>query len=234
MGKNVWQFEIFVRSAHIAGWLLSTILGFAGPVVYASPAEPVHGSYSLQVKLCDGTGLDAMTLRAALEETSDIYENAGVEILWQVDCDITMDPKQLDSASIYVVPVLPRPLLIRLQHLGKKQRVLATAFPDAEGRVGPAIYVSRQAVAAHARLYHDGKMTDSILARALGRVFAHELAHRFLQASHANGGILRESFNHQDLVGEKIPEPFFLRGQLRELWKVARKVEASQVVASRQ
>jgi hypothetical protein len=234
MGKEAWHHEVFVRDVLIVGCSLWTGLGFAGPVAHASAAASVHESYFVQVKLCDGTGLDAPILKTAQEEASKIYRNAGVEVLWQTDCELIMDPKRPDSASIYIVPAIPRPLLIRLQHLGKKQGVLATAFPDAEGRVGPAIYVSRQAVEAHVELYLDGKMTDLIVARALGRVFAHELAHRFLQASHANGGILRESFNHQDLVGEAIPEPFFLRGQLQKLKKIARKVDADRVVASRQ
>jgi hypothetical protein len=77
------------------------------------------------------------------------------------------------------------------------------ALPNPEENQAGVIYVARQSVEAVASKSRRIALTEAHLARALGRVFAHELAHRFLGPGHTKKGILKDFLDQRDLIGEQ-------------------------------
>jgi hypothetical protein len=65
------------------------------------------------------------------------------------------------------------------------------------------IYVARLTVEEVASKSGRISLTEAHMARALGRVFAHELAHRFLGSGHRRHGILEEVLHRRDLIDER-------------------------------
>jgi hypothetical protein len=51
----------------------------------------------------------------------------------------------------------------------------------------------------------------------LGRVFAHELAHRFLRSGHTKKGILKDSLDSRDLIEQDRTGLFFSSNQMEIL-----------------
>jgi hypothetical protein len=65
---------------------------------------------------------------------------------------------------------------------------------------GSVIYLSKSAVKSIAKL-PSGNAFSRTLTRALGRVLAHELAHRFLaDAQHTESGLLKPVLTRDDLI----------------------------------
>ncbi len=150
----------------------------------------------LWVELVETTGLDENVIAALQKEVESIYRFAGVGIHW-----LDASPAQTApyTARVYVMDILPLGLDRRLRTFNGAAP-MALGFGDEGGVSGPVLYVSRQAVVAKAT---SGALVDpepEALARALGRVIAHELAHRFLQRKHTRGGVLKADLSSSDLV----------------------------------
>lgn len=175
-------------------------LAFVGgirPLAAPGSQEP-KPAVRFQVEFCDGTGLTPTAAASAKEEASRIYRWAGSELVWTDDC---VDPPrdEAHAARLYVVVDLPKPIRYRFlqdHHKGGLMGYIPTT-PGTEP--GPVIFVARKRVVAKIGEVGDH---DEALARALGRVIAHELAHRFLRTGHTEHGILKDHFDRQDLLGD--------------------------------
>ena len=120
----------------------------------------------LWVELTDTTGLPPEVRDTVEREVADIYSEAGVSIRWIAE---TPAEPLAHVARVYLMDKLPASLGARLRAFGGRPMALALGT---EGNVsGPTIYVSRSATSGRVR---DAKA----VGRALGRVIAHELAHR--------------------------------------------------------
>jgi hypothetical protein len=85
------------------------------------------------------------------------------------------------------------------------------------GSRAAVIYVARQTVEAVASKSGRISLTEALLARAMGRVFAHELAHRFLGSGHTRHGILKDTLYPRDLIDLRNSRLFFSPDQIRVL-----------------
>ncbi len=188
----------------------------------SSPARAQFGlgeSRVLRVQLCDCVGLEPAIPLGLRGETGRIYATAGIEIQWENNC--VASPSELsvsNAARIYIVEKLPNSMVYRFKHTLKKTNLMAYNLTDPGGMPGAVIYVSLQAVRFNAGKFGSADLTRDHLSRALGRVAAHELAHRFIQKNHTKRGILKSRFGPRDLVdAETNLEPFFSPMQMKVL-----------------
>ncbi len=159
----------------------------------------------LRIQICDATGLDAETFRDVEREVDSIYAAVGPEIRWIENCEgQPIEDIRHAAARVYILGQIPRGFLCRCLHFNRTNRVMGFTPTDPGGKPGSVVYVSRDSVQAIASDYHSKPITELHLSRALGRVVAHELAHRFLgQKEHTRRGILRGGFNRRELIGPK-------------------------------
>ena len=178
--------------------------------------RPAESSAEFRVGLCDTTGVELSTLQAAREEASVLFETAVVSLRWEADCDVP--PRTTPhSARIYVVPRIPEGIANRYRQYRDKTNVMGYVLAnERENRAG-VIYVARGAVEGNASRSGRTALTEAQLARALGRVFAHELAHRFLASGHTKRGILKESLSQEELIDGDGEALFFTPDQMRIL-----------------
>lgn len=154
-----------------------------------------------------------------------------MNILW-LDVVPPGEPRHL--ARIYLMRELPPALMRRLQVFGYGDP-MALALGHSGTRSGPTIYISRTSVASVALGGALGEPGPQALGRALGRVVAHELGHRFISAGHTRRGLLNRNFSQSDLLGSSISHLFLTEQQIDQLREVASPVrtprESSSVVA---
>jgi energy-coupling factor transporter ATP-binding protein EcfA2 len=171
--------------------------------------DPVE--YQLRgITLCDATGLEPTTLEEIRAEASRIFSNSGVALGWR-GCERGLANR--GEASVFLLAEFPGWLA---DELGTP-RALAHVFTTPDSRPGPLIYVSRRAVAVTLGASRPHFLIGARqLSRAVGRVLAHELAHRFLgKASHSEEAVLRTSFHSRDLLDED-PEAFYFTKEQSE------------------
>ena len=162
----------------------------------------------LWVELVDTLGLSLEERAALMEEVASIYESAGVRILWLREAPVEAPPH---LARVYLMERLPRTIGVRLRTFrGDSMGIAMGASGDVSG---PVIYVSREAVAR--------SLGGASTPRALGRIVAHELAHRFIGREHTRWGILRGTLHGGDLSGAG-EQFFFTDAQKAKLISVAR------------
>jgi hypothetical protein len=206
-------------------WLVLSLFGFAPEALSAAQKQEVNNS--LWIELCDTTGLDDSILQAARDEASIIFSTAGAQLRWEGGCD-DVPRTTPQSARIHVVPRIQERLANLLyEHRGIRNvmgysgsiDVHEGVQPNAGGKRVAVIYVARQAVEEVASTSKDGPitLTDTLLARSLGRVFAHELAHRFLGPEHTRNGILKDRLYQKDLIDLRNGGLFFSAEQIRLL-----------------
>ncbi len=171
---------------------------------------------TLTVEICDGTGLDDALLESASAEATHVFGRAEVPLSWTTMCD-TPPPTEATAARIYVVSELPRPIRYRLGHEHRKSNLMGYVLTSPGEMPGSVIFVARSLVERNASRSGRRNLDDSLLARALGRVFAHELAHRFLRSGHTREGILKEPFDQRDLIGDDVSGLFFTPQQVESL-----------------
>jgi hypothetical protein len=158
-----------------------------------------NSAVRVHVALCDLTGLTARQLEDLKAETGALFSIGAFDILWS-DPQVSCSEEPPSNGKRYARAFIFDSLLPSIQ----------TFFPVRKGRYvmavtlgrgpGPVIHVSRSAVEKIATL-PDGRVVSGVLARALGRVLAHELAHRFLETErHSEAGILKAVLTRDDLV----------------------------------
>ena len=183
---------VFVLSS---GWT-----GGARALEYSEQTLGVETGF-LWVEMCDLTRMSAGTMQMIRLEVERIYERAGVEIAW-LNCwqDCHLGIESPFEAAVYIREQLP-------EHLQSRERTLGFVFADSGRAPGSVIYISRSSVEKF--IGRRRSMVPYRLARALGRVIAHELAHRFLkQREHTRKGILRARFSREELT-EPLPKKFY-------------------------
>lgn len=179
------------------------------------PMDETHRS--LWVQLCDGVQLESKTLQDVMEEVASIYASAGVNIRWKKSCSApAIEARIPGAARVYLVARLPGSVRIRFSHQLNSTNLMAYTFTDPGGTPGAVIHVSIDSVEAHARR-SETRLTPELLSRALGRVVAHELAHRFLQSRHTKSGLLKEVFDKHDLIDVGRLKPYFTAAQAKLL-----------------
>lgn len=176
----------------------------------ASPCKPgidAPKRRCLLVEVCDHTGLSHGELRGVRHQVDKIYGRAGINIVWQY-CISNRHYRGFlpHEARVYIRDRLSDSFELK----GYDLAFDGTTVGDCPG---PVIFISRSSVEE----FVGARKTYSTLTlvRALGRVLAHELAHRFLQtALHTERGILRSRFSRKELIEIRPCRFFFSEEQV--------------------
>jgi hypothetical protein len=172
---------------------------------------PVESRLAVRLSIDQEGGLSALQLRLAIDEVREIWSEAGVT----VSSGHFGEPSRPDEATISL-----RILLSRAARTDGPERVVLAWVPATEtGRAVPLLLVSLPAVTeavmgAEALGLPVRKLTrdirERLIARAIGRVTAHELGHYLLQsAGHQHRGLMRANYSSSELIGSWL-EPFRL------------------------
>lgn len=152
-------------------------------------------------------GLSALQLELAIDEVRKIWSDARVA----VTSGRYGEPCGPDQAAISL-----RILLIPPPIKDSAERILAWVTPGGAGRSAPLLFVSLPAVtetvlSTEALDVPVKRLTRSLrerlIAKAIGRVTAHELGHYLLQARHQDRGLMRPRYSAAELVGDWL-DPF--------------------------
>ncbi len=193
-------------------------------LVFSSVALGESNPDVLWVQMCDSTGLNPAQLADVEREVSSIYLQAGIEIQWVERCGgERIELAHPGAARVYILKQLPKALLGMFRKIKRNNNVMGFTPTAADAKPGASIYVSRESVEWHATEFHSRPLAESQLSRALGRVVAHELAHRFLgQVKHTRSGILRVDFDRSKLIKAQPDKLGFNTKQAQELRRLAR------------
>ena len=168
---------------------------------------PVEPRLTVHVSIDQGGGLAPRQLQLAVDEVRKICSNAHVA----VTSGGYGEPSGPDAATISLR------ILLTLLPVDDGQRTLGWVTAGANGRSAPLLLISLPAVieavlATEAfdmpvkRLPRD--LRDRLIAKAIGRVAAHELGHYLLRhAGHQDRGLMRPKYNAVELVGDWL-DPF--------------------------
>src|SRR5687768_10575336 len=188
----------------------------AAPGAAASPASPTPAPAGcaapvprhLRVHLINDAGAVPRMLDEARAEAAKIWSPAGLRLAW------TAPPTSFDVTDPGTVVLIVRRALSRRSGVksGNSRAVpdpaLGWLLFDGNDKRG-FIEVSLEAITSVVMrgVYPDKPVLDlprraqtDLLGRGLGRVIAHEIGHWRMGREHAREGLMKESFNPQDLI----------------------------------
>jgi len=171
-------------------------------VIPVTRAEPIR--LAVRLNIDQNGGLSGTQLRLAIEEVGEIWREVGVAVASGQDGDSSRSGEATVSLRI---------LRARAPTgAGADRVVLAWVTAIESGRSAPLLFVSLPAVMeAVMRADALGRpvtqltraLQDRLIARAVGRVAAHELGHYLLQsAAHEDRGLMRATYSSSELVGQ--------------------------------
>ena len=197
----------------LAGLLLSAVRPLA-----ADPAPPGAAAAmildSLVVRIYDNTGMAANARSRALTRAGNILNRADVDVEW-LDC-----PARTSGKAAVACETAPGrgDLIIRLVNApvpdsdaGRRQ-ALGYSLIDSAAGVGTmaTVFVDRVN-----QLANDARAARSTI---LGRAIAHEIGHLILASNtHADSGIMRETWTAQQLTSSRAEDWLFLPSQSEQL-----------------
>jgi hypothetical protein len=185
---------------------------------------PVEPPTAVRLSIDQDGRLSSSQLRTAIDEVRTIWSDAHVA----VTSGRYGEPSLPDEATISLrILLMPSPVT------DGGNRVLAWVTPGRNGRSAPLLFISLPAVTetvmgADAFDLPVRKLTralcDRLIAKAIGRVAAHELGHFLLRhAGHQDRGLMRPMYSPGELVGDWL-EPFKVHNAERLF--VRREIEA--------
>jgi hypothetical protein len=145
-------------------------------------------------------------------EVESVFAPTGIAIEYregELGTTLGADGRQGRELAVIVLPDAPAPL---------RGRSILGLVPGNGGSTPAAIWAFAQPTRATLRLPERAEpdaADRALLARALGRVVAHEVVHALApQLPHSVGGLMRHSLNREDLLG---PLPAVSEGSLRAI-----------------
>jgi len=157
---------------------------------------------SVHISLDQDGRLSAGQLRMAVEQIQQIWSEADIAVTAARYGEPSAQGEAVVSLRILRVAAPPTrrgaPILAWtvVGPSGLSQPTLIVSVPSIVALVSDSEFAGT----AFTRLTND--VRDELIARAIGRVAAHELGHYLLQkAGHRTGGLMRPSYSARDLVG---------------------------------
>jgi hypothetical protein len=142
--------------------------------------------------------LPSTTTRLLAEEVDAIFRPASLEFEWNVDAAAPIHVTIADRPEVPVVKGCRR---------GLHDHRLAVARPGrTAGTSHVVVWVEHvvRAVSGDWDRRAPARLSEELLARALGRAVAHELGHVLLgERGHRDRGIMKFSLSRQDLIGRR-------------------------------
>src|SRR5262245_59600961 len=169
-------------------------------------------SSSIHISVDQASGLSSTELRLAIDQVQQIWQRAGVAVTSGRRGEAAIPGEAIVSLRIVGVAAPPS---------RRGAPVLGWTAVDKQGKPEPVLIVSLPSIAALVsstefagmpvkRLTYE--MRSNLIARAIGRVAAHELGHYLLeQVGHRDGGLMRPAHSARDLVVDCL-DPFRLSG----------------------
>jgi hypothetical protein len=147
--------------------------------------------FPLRLTLCwyDAYELLPRSLETTFEEVIGIFEEVGVEIQWEMAVDADKDKNAIDNPLKYFVILLPS----SSSSWGLEDHVMGVAT-HREGMKG-SVYLFFPQIAGTLRFDgEDSPRAVKLLARAVGRVIAHEMVHILApHHPHTDGGLMNRN-----------------------------------------
>jgi hypothetical protein len=176
-------------------------------------------------------GLSAVQLRLVVEQMQTIWKDARVDVVWGPRAASRPGEARV---SLQVLPLAPpvspsaQPVLAWITFTGTagSTALLFVSLPAIAKMVSGADAFGMPVTKLTREL------SDRLLARAIGRVAAHELGHYLLQnAGHQSRGLMRQTYSANELVGDWL-EPFRIlnapRLELRKEIEALARLQAAQ------
>lgn len=167
--------------------------------------EPV--TLTVRFSVDQSGGLSGLQLKLAIDEVREIWKDVGVSVAPELDRELSQPAEATISLRI-------------VRSAGPDghgaPRALAWVAAVEKGRSVPLLVslpaIMEAVMGAEALGLPVPRLTralqDRLIARAIGRVTAHELGHYLLQsAAHQDHGLMRPNYTSSDLVGAWL-EPF--------------------------
>jgi hypothetical protein len=157
---------------------------------------------ALTISVDQSGGLSPAQLEAVIEQMADIWRDAGVQVTMRRSTD--------DPSTTHAVISL-RMVTFSLKPDGHDEPVLAWVGIGPDRVTLPLLFVSLPAITSaiaggdyggHPVRKLPPDVTQLLVARAVGRVAAHELGHYLLgHGGHRPRGLMRAAFSPDDLLG---------------------------------
>ena len=157
---------------------------------------------AITISVDQAGGLSPEQLQVAIEEMAAIWRDAGVEVTMRRSADEPPATHAVVSFRIVTFSLKPD---------GRGQPILAWVGIGPDRVTLPLLFVSLPAITSviaggdyggHPVRKLPPEVTHWLLARAVGRVAAHELGHYLLgRGGHRPRGLMRAAFSPDDLLG---------------------------------
>jgi hypothetical protein len=161
----------------------------------------------VSVAVHNNAGVSASTLAQAERMASEIFKQAGVDVVW-ANCDLPAEEGQI--ASSCHVTEFPRHLQLSIARRSKNltESVLGVSFLAEDGSGCYSDVFLEPAEELHEKL----RVIN--LGTLLGHVVAHEIGHLLLGTnSHSDTGIMRPHWDGRDLANASKGELHFTQAQ---------------------
>jgi hypothetical protein len=180
--------------------VLRCLLGLGLAITVACPEQALQPSSNpapavkLTVRVYDFAGLSPQALRRAEDETSRLFEHAGVKLVW-IDCPVSKVDKAKEEPC---------------EEAGDSEWVRLAILPESKAKVFrlPG-KVFGFAVPSHVYVFPDrvAELSGWLVYHypvVLGMIMAHELGHSLLGDTHSHGGIMKRNLNRSDIENFQI------------------------------
>lgn len=202
----------------LSRWLAVPLLCLWAAVPSAS-AET--NQLTVHIRLSFDRSVSAKLVQSWLrQEVTELWQPYGVEILWS-DTDV-------EAAFHLDVIVARRPVGVVPDHA---ETALGLTTVDRSGRLhGPIRILSDRIELMVGQRHSNPVLQQRELARALGRVLAHELGHVLLGRPHDLSGLMRATISPNDLA-ERTRRPLALSASAVE--RLQQRIECRSTAADR-
>jgi hypothetical protein len=169
---------------------------------------PKDAYKTMPVVMCDEAALDARTFVDATITTAEIFEKAGIRVVWFQGCDL--------------MPVLPSYFVVVVVRQPPPGWASGEAMGFAPVRTGDRrrAYVFLDRVKEFLEFVGHTELRPLTVGVALAHAIAHELGHLLLQGdAHTNRGIMNARWSYQEWQYAMMGNLSFLPDQAKKMRK---------------
>jgi hypothetical protein len=200
------------------GLILILLMPEAAARAKVVPKTPIV----VMIAVHDDAGVPWETIRAAENEASRVFREAGIQIDWQ-NCHTSTDASGKEEESKKCIePAFPEHLHVRIvkRSIGLSPQTMGIS------------YLSEDGSGCQTDVFYDPieglqTITNASMVTVLGHVTAHEIGHLLLGTNaHTTQGIMRAAWGHDELESARRGMLLFSVRQSRQMRERLASVEA--------